>query len=185
METHSRNLHLQTSIGSSKPIYQLTGSKLLKTSQNFSKLLKTSQNFSKLPQKSSFHPVHPNNESTNKTTPKPAPPTIAAPLEELEAGPDLVASSVFAVAIIRDKLFEFDHGDLPVVVAETWKVLAASERADETEEGMFHTLAPTLLHKEYAKDVALATSSPRQALAIHRATTWDHGNHTHKQPVSQ
>lgn len=129
METHSRNLHLQTSIGSSKPIYQLTGSKLLKTSSNVSKLHQNFIKSSKLHQASSNHqnltksqvstPVHPNNESTNKTTPKPAPPTIAAPLEELEAGPDLVASSVFAVAIIRDKLFEFDHGDLPVVVAET------------------------------------------------------------------
>lgn len=45
--------------------------------------------------------------------------------------------------------------------------------------------APADVHKEYAKEVAVAKSEPEHSEAQHSATVPAHWGMTHKQPVSQ
>lgn len=51
---------------------------------------------------------------------------------------------------------------------------AAFDKAVETEAGIMKRLAPTLLHKECAKEVAMTTSEPEQARAKHPPTSPAH-----------
>ena len=62
---------------------------------------------------------------------------------------------------------------------------AASLSTVEIDAGTKNILAPTLEHKEKAKLVALATSSPEHFEAKHSPTWPAHWGITQKHPVSQ